>query len=438
MKNSLVRLFLIVAVFACALSAHAAGPLLMQTPTLSKTHIAFSYAGDLWLVAREGGEARLLTSGEGTKTDPVFSPDGSMIAFSGDYDGNVDVYVMSSAGGVPRRLTHHPAVDEVVGWSPDGKSVLFRSTRNSYSRFNRLFTVSLEGGLPHELPLPTAEFGAFAPDGKHIAYVPVDNNRRLSAIGWKRYRGGKASRVWIANLADLNLDQVPRETSNDGNPMWAGGKVYFLSDRNGPFTLYSYDPKDKKVEQALASNGEDIKSASAGPGAIVYEQFGSLNLFDPATGKSKAVAVTVPADLPNVRPHFKKVDNEIASATLSPSGARAVFEAHGEVLTAPAEKGDIRNLTNTPGVMERDPSWSPDGKWIAYFSDESGEYQLYLKNPDGMGEARKISLGTPASFYYEPIWSPDSKKIAFSDKRLNIWYHRSGQGHAGKDRYRYL
>lgn len=422
MKNSLVRLLLIVAVFAGAPSAHAAGPLLMQKPTLSKTHIAFSYAGDLWLVAREGGEARLLTSGEGTKTDPVFSPDGSMIAFSGDYDGNVDVYVMPSAGGVPRRLTHHPAVDEVVGWSSDGKSVLFRSTRNSYSRFNRLFTVSLEGGLPHELPLPTAEFGAFSPDGKHIAYVPVDNTRRLSAIGWKRYRGGKASRVWIANLTDLNLDQVPRETSNDGNPMWVGGKVYFLSDRNGPFTLFSYDPKDKKVEQTLASNGADIKSASAGPGAIVYEQFGSLNLFDPATGKSKTVAVTVPADLPNVRPHFKKVDSEIASATLSPSGARAVFEAHGEVLTAPAEKGDIRNLTNTPGVMERDPSWSPDGKWIAYFSDESGEYKLCLKNPDGMGEARKISLGTPASFYYQPIWSPDSKKIVFSDKRLNIWY----------------
>ena len=422
MNNSLAGLFLIAAAFCCALSAHASGPLLMQKPTLSKTHIAFSYAGDLWLVSREGGEARLLTSGEGTKTGPVFSPDGSMIAFSGDYDGNVDVYVMPSEGGVPRRLTHHPAVDEVLGWSPDGKSVLFRSTRNSYSRFNRLFTVSLEGGLPRELPLPTAEFGAFSPDGKHIAYVPVDNNNRLSAIAWKRYRGGKASRVWIANLGDLNLDQVPRETSNDGNPMWVGGKVYFLSDRNGPFALFSYDAKDKKVEQALASNGADIKSASAGPGAIVYEQFGSLNLFDPATGKSKAVAVTVPADLPNVRPHFKKVESEIASATLSPSGARAVFEAHGEVLTAPAEKGDIRNLTNTPGVMERDPSWSPDGKWVAYFSDESGEYQLFLKNPDGMGEARKISLGTPASFYYEPMWSPDSKKIAFSDKRLNIWY----------------
>jgi len=422
MKKSFSSFFLVVGLFVCALSAHAAGPLLMQKPTLSKTHIAFAYAGDLWLVAREGGEARLLTSGTGTKSDPVFSPDGSMIAFTGDYDGNVDVYVMPGGGGVPRRLTHHPAIDEVVGWAPDGKSVLFRSSRNSYSRFNRLFTVSLDGGLPHELPLPTAEFGALSSDGKHIAYVPVDNNRRLSAIGWKRYRGGKASRVWIANLADLNLDQVPRETSNDGNPMWVGNKVYFLSDRNGPFSLYAYDLKSKKVEQALPGNGADIKSASAGPGAIVYEQFGSLNLFDPATGKSKAVAVTVPADLPNVRPHFKKVENEIASATLSPSGARALFEAHGEVLAAPAEKGDIRNLTNTPGTMERDPAWSPDGKSVAYFSDESGEYQLFIKSPDGMSEPKKISLGNPPSFYYSPTWSPDSKKIAYTDKRLNLWY----------------
>ncbi len=416
--SSLVVIF----VFACAFPAHAAGPLLMQTPTLSKTHIAFAYAGDLWLVPREGGEARLLTSGNGTKSNPVFSPDGSMIAFTGDYDGNVDIYVMPSSGGVPKRLTYHPAVDEVVGWSADGKSILFRSARNSYSRFNRLFTVSLDGGLPHELPLPMAEGGAFSPDGKSIAYVPVDNNRRLSAIGWKRYRGGKASRVWIANLSDLNLEQIPRETSNDGNPMWVGGKIYFLSDRNGPFTLFAYDLKTKKVDQALQGNGADIKSAAAGPGAIVYEQFGSLNLFDPATGKSSAVSVTVAADLPNIRPHFKKVENEIAGAALSPSGARAVFEAHGEILTAPGEKGDIRNLSNTPGVMERDPAWSPDGKWVAYFSDESGEYQLFLKNPDGMGEAKKISLGSPASFYYDPIWSPDSKKIVFSDKRLSLWY----------------
>jgi tricorn protease len=420
--KKLTPLFVVLAVLGCALNSYAAGPLLMQKPTLSKTHIAFSYAGDLWLVSRDGGEAHLLTSGSGTKTDPVFSPDGSMIAFTGDYEGNVDVYVMPSSGGMPRRLTHHPGVDEVVGWTPDSKSILFRSRRNSYAGFNRLFTVPLDGGLPHELPLPMAEFGAFSPDGKHIAYVPVDNNRRLSAIGWKRYRGGKASRVWIANLSDLALDQVPRETSNDGNPIWFGNKVYFLSDRNGPFSLFVYDPRTKKSEPALAGNDADIKSASAGPGAIVYEQFGSLNLFDPATGKSKAVAVTVPADLPNLRPRFKKVESEIAEARLSPSGARAVFEAHGEILTVPGEKGDVRDLTNTPGTMERDPAWSPDGKWVAYFSDESGEYQLFLKNPDGLGEPRKISLGNPPSFYYQPAWSPDSKKIAFTDKRLNLWY----------------
>lgn len=421
MKRILVSSFVIAVVF-CAMSAWASGPLLLQTPTLSKTHIAFAYAGDLWLVPREGGEARLLTSGAGTKGGPVFSPDGSMIAFTGDYDGNVDVYVIPADGGVPKRLTHHPAVDEVVGWTPDGKQVLFRSARNSYSRFNRLFTVSLEGGLPHELPLPMAEFGSYSPDGKHIAYVPTDNNRRLAAIGWKRYRGGKASHIWITNLTDYNTEQLPHDTANDGTPMWVAGKVFFLSDRNGTFNLFAYDLRTKKVEQMIPGNGPDIKSASAGPGAIVYEQFGSLSLFDLATGKSKPINVTVPADLPNVRAHFKKVEREIENANISPSGARAVFEAHGEILTAPAEKGDVRNLTNTPGVMDRDPAWSPDGKLVAYFSDESGEYQLFLKNPDGMGEPRKISLGTPPSFYYSPTWSPDSKKIAYTDKRLNVWY----------------
>jgi tricorn protease len=421
-KFPALPLLFIFAVFSVT-NLHASAPLLLQKPTLSKTHIAFAYAGDLWLVPRQGGEARLLTSGSGTKSDPVFSPDGSMIAFTGDYDGNVDVYVMPSNGGVPRRLTHHPAVDEVIGWTPDGKQVLFRSTRNSYSnRFNRLFTVSLEGGLPHELPLPMAEFGSFSGDGKHIAYVPTDNTRRLSSIGWKRYRGGKASRIWVTGLADLSVDQLPHDLSNDGNPMWVGNKVYFLSDRSGAFSLFAYDLKSKKVEPTLPGNGVDIKSASAGPGAIIYEQFGSLNLFDLATGKSSPVAITVPSDLPNVRPHFKKVADEIAGGALSPSGARAVFEAHGEILTVPGEKGDIRNLTNTPGVMERDPAWSPDGKWVAYFSDESGEYQLFLKSPDGMSEPKKISLGNSPSFYYEPIWSPDSKKIAYTDKRLNLWY----------------
>ena len=431
MKKFFLLSSLLLIAIICAIPAHAAGPLLLQHPTLSKTHIAFAYAGDLWTVRREGGEAHLLTSGTGTKSGPVFSPDGTMIAFTGNYDGNFDVYVMPAEGGVPRRLTHHPGFDEVVGWTPDGKQVLFRSGRNSYSRFDRLFTVSLEGGLPHELPLPMAEFGSLSPDGKHIAYVPTDNNRPLWAIGWKRYRGGKASHIWIADLKDYEIEKVSQDASNDGTPMWIGNKVYFLSDRHGPLSLYAYDLKTKKVETALAA-ASDIKSASAGPGAIVLEQFGSLSLFDPATGKAKTVNVSVPADLPNVRPHFKKVEHEITAANLSPSGARAVFEAHGEILTAPAEKGDIRNLTNTPGVMERDPAWSPDGKWVAYFSDESGEYQLHIKSPDGMGEAKKFSLGTPASFYYSPVWSPDSKKVAYTDKRLNVWYVDMAKGAPAK------
>jgi tricorn protease len=350
-----------------------------------------------------------------------------MIAFSADYDGNVDVYVMPANGGMPKRLTHHPGVDEVLGWSPDGKQVLFRSSRNSYSRFNRLFTVSLDGGLPHELPLPMGEAGSYSSDAKSIAYVPTDNNRRLSAIGWKRYRGGKASQIWIANLSDYGIERVPRDVSNDGNPMWVGSKIYFLSDRSGPVGMYSYDLKSKKVETVLAADN-DIKSASAGPGGIVFEQFGSLSLLDLSTGKPKHLEISVPADLPKVMPHFKKVEEEIASADISPSGARAVFEAHGEILTAPAEKGDVRNLTNTPGVMERDPAWSPDGRSIAYFSDESGEYALHIKSPDGLGDAKKISLGTAASFYYNPVWSPDSKKIAYTDKRLNLWYVELAKG----------
>ena len=396
--------------------------LLLQRPTLSKTSIAFSFAGDLWIVPREGGEARLLTSGSGEKTDPKFSPDGGLIAFTGDYDGNVDVYVMPAEGGVPKRLTHHPAIDEVVGWTPDGKSVLFRSARNSYSRFNRLFTVSIDGGLPSELPLPMAEAGSFSADGKRIAYVPRSNFRRLSGIAWRRYRGGLAPQVWIAELDDSSIAEVPHETSQDWNPMWVGEKVYFISDRDGPASLYAYDLNSKKVEGILKSNGQDIKSASAGPGGIVYEQFGSVHLLATATGSEKVIDIRVPADLPSVRARFLKIANEIENFDLSPSGARAVFEAHGEILTVPAEKGDMRNLTNTTGVSERDPAWSPNGKWIAYFSDQSGEYELQLRTSDGMGEMKKIGLGNPPSFFYSPVWSPDSTKVAYHDKRLSLWY----------------
>lgn len=405
-------------VLATGALAQADKPLLLQKPTISRTQIAFVCAGDLWVAPREGGDARRLTTGTGIETDPLFSPDGSMIAFTGEYDGNVDVYAVSAAGGDPRRLTHHPGADVVAGWTIDGKSVLFRSGRNSYSRFARLFTISTEGGFPVELPLPMAFEGSFSADGSRLAYCPLP--RAFTA--WKRYRGGQTTAVWLAKLADSSVEKIPRDNSNDFNPMWVEGKVYFLSDRNGATTLFAYDPASKKVSQVVRNDGLDIKSASAGPGAIVYEQFGSLHLFDLKTDRAHKLDIRVAGDMVSVRPRFEKVASRITNAMLSPTGARAVFEARGEILTVPAEKGNARNLTRTPGAAERDPSWSPDGKWIAYFSDESGEYALHLRDQNGMGEPKKINLGNPPSFYYSPIWSPDSKKIAYTDKRLNLWY----------------
>lgn len=408
---------LIVLASAPAKTADSDGPFLLQKPALSQTRIVLVFAGDLWTVPREGGEAERLTSSPGFETNPLFSPDGSEIAFTGEYDGNVDVFVIPAAGGVPRRLTWHPAADTALGWTPDGKRVLFTSGRNAYSRFSELYTVGLDGGLEEKLPLPMGFEAAFSPDGKRIAYVPL--SRAFTA--WKRYRGGRATPVWIANLADSVIEKVPRENSNDFNPIWVGDKVYFLSDRDGAVSLFAYDLRSKKVSRAVENSGLDLKSASAGPGAIVYEQFGSLNLYDLRTGTTSRVPITVNGDMPEVRERFKAVGDSLEIAGLSPNAARAVFEAHGEIITLPAEKGDPRNLTNTTGVMERDPAWSPDGKTIAYFSDESGEYMLHLKPQSGAGETVRIALADKPSFYFSPRWSPDSKKIAYNDVHLAVW-----------------
>jgi len=419
--------------FFAVLALCAAEPkLLFQKPTLSATEIVFVYAGDLWIVGRDGGVAKRLTAGAGVETMPRFSPDGKEVAFTGEYDGNVDVFVVPSTGGVPKRLTWHPSRDETAGWTPDGKSILFASNRSSYSRFSRLFTLPREGGFPSELPLPMGAEGAYSPDGTRIAYVPLD--RAFSM--WKRYRGGRASAIWIARLSDSSIEKLPRDNSNDFSPIWVDDRVFFLSDRNGPVTLFSYDTRSKKLTEVIKNSGLDLKSANAGPGAIVYEQFGSIHLYDLKTGKSRVVEIQVTGDLPEVRSRFEKAATQIRHAALSPTGSRAVFEARGEIVTAPAEKGDIRNLTNTPGVHERNPAWSPDGARIAYFSDESGEYALHIRNQNGLGECQKIDLGT--SFFYNPAWSPDSTKIAYTDKRLNLWYVDLQNGkpvHVAKDRF---
>ncbi len=393
------------------------GPLVLRSPDINKTHIVFVYAGDLWTVPREGGEARRLTTGPGVEANPKYSPDGTQIAFTGEYDGNVDVYIVPAPGGVPRRLTWHPSADTTLGWTPDGRKILFTSDRTSYSRFSRLFTVSMDGGLEEELPLPMGYEGAYSADGSRIAYVPI---RRAFSV-WKRYRGGTTTPVWIATLSNSRIEKVPRDNSNDFNPMWAGGKVWFLSDRNGPVTLFSYDPGTKKVVPAVANTGLDLKSASAGPDAIVYEQFGSINIYDLRSGRTRSVSISVTGDFPEVRERRVKVGERLANAHLSPTAVRALFEARGEILTVPAEKGDARNLTNTAGVMERDPAWSPDGKSIAYFSDESGEYELHIQNQMGTGDPMKIALADKPGFYFSPTWSPDSKKIAYMDSHQTLW-----------------
>ncbi len=415
MRNWLCCAFLL----SFAVLAQAQKPLLLHKPAASASQLVFSYGDDLWSASREGGAAHPLTTGSGSKTDAAISPDGRWIAYSGTYDGNTDVYVMPAGGGVPTRLTFHPTVDDVIGWTPDSKQVLFGSPRNSYAGFARLFTIGLDGGLPHELPLPEGVMASFSPDGRQLAYVPVWNWQQGRA--WKRYRGGRTARIWIAKLADSSVVEIPRDNnSNDFQPLWVGEKIYFLSDRNGPVTMFVYDTRSKKVDQVLPAT-TDIKSASAGPGEIVYEQLGSLHRLDLRSGKSAPIAIELAGDLPGLRPHFEKVADAIENYNLSPTGVRAIFEAHGDIFTVPAEKGDIRNLTNSNSVAERDPSWSPDGKWIAYYSDESGEYALHVRSQDGT-QVKKFGLGEPPSFFYEPKWSPDSKKISYYDKRLNLWY----------------
>jgi tricorn protease len=403
-------------------------PLLMQGPTLNASSIVFAYGGELWSVSREGGAARQLTSGVGQKSNPHFSPDGKWIAFTAQYGGNLNVYLMAAEGGEARQLTFGRGPDTAEGWTPDGKSVLFRSSLKSYSiRFEQLFTISAEGGATHEVPLPMGYQGSYSSDGTHLAYTPLP--REIFFLGgglvhafWAHYRGGLASQVWIANLADSGTVKVPHENASDFNPMWVGDKVYFLSARTEPVTLYAYQTGTKAVSRVIENHGADLMSASAGPGAIVYEQFGSLHLFDLASGREHEVRVDIRGDFPEVRTHFENVAENVLSANISPTGTRAVFEAHGEIITVPAEKGDARNLTNSPAIADRSPAWSPNGKFIAYFSDASGEYALHIKSQDGMGKAREIGLGNAPSYFFGTTWSPDSRKITYTDKHLNLWY----------------
>jgi tricorn protease len=399
--------------------AAASPPLLLRRPSLSATRIAFDHAGEIWTVPRDGGQAQPIVVGQGRNSRPIFSPDGQWIAFTGAYDANTDVYVVAAGGGQPRRLTWHPGVDEAVGWTPDGKSVLFRSQRASPRDLAQLWTIPAAGGAPAPLPLPSGDEASFSPDGGHLAYTPFYQWQPA----WKHYRGGQTARIWIADLADSHIDRIPRANSNDKDPMWVGGSVYFLSDRDGPVGLYAYDVASRAVRTVVANpGGFDIQSASAGPGGIVFDQFGALKLLDLASGQTHRVSVSIAAELPQTRARFMALRPEaILHAAITPTGRRVLIEAQGEILSVPAEKGDARNLTQSPGVADRDPAASPDGKQVAWLSDDGGEYALRIRAADGLGPIRTVALGQPGSFFYQPRWSPDGTKIVLHDKRLNLW-----------------
>jgi tricorn protease len=394
--------------------------LMLSEPAVSAEHVAFTYAGDLWIAGHEGSGVRRITTHKGVEFSPRFSPDGRTLAFSAQYDGNMDVYVVPVEGGVPTRLTWHPYYDVVQDFTVDGSAVLFTSGRKSYTgRHLQLYTVSLDGDFPEKLPIPTAFKASYSPDGSKIAYTPL-----YEAFNqWKNYRGGTATRIWIIDMADYSVVQIPQPEGrcNDTDPMWIGDRVYFRSDRNGEFNLFSFDPASGAVQQLTDHDDFPIVNASAGSGLIVYEQAGYLHLFNLASGESSPVPIQIATDLMEVRPRYVDGTRFIRSYAISPSGARAVFEFRGEIVTVPKEKGDYRNITESPAVHERSPVWSPDGMWIAYFSDESGEYALHIAPQDGKGEVRKISLDG-AGFYDYPRWSPDGEKISFTDNSRSLYW----------------
>ena len=400
-------------------SAVAGDTRLLAQPAVSADHVAFVYAGDLWSATLTGADVRRLTTSEGDVVSPAFAPDGQTIAFSADYDGNTDVYIVPVAGGAPKRLTWHPGADVVQGFTPDGRHVLFTSARNVFTnRFTQLFTVPAGGGVESPLPIPHAARAAYSPDGRRIAYNPLPP----AFAEWKRYRGGRVSTINVFDVQTHAVEAVaqPATRANDADPMWIGDTLYFRSDRDGEFNLYAYDSA-KQVRQLTRHHDFPVLNAAAGGGHIVYEQAGYLHLLDPPTGASRKLTFAVPSDLRETRERFVRGSKWIRSAALSPSGARAAFEFRGDIVTVPAEKGDVRNLTASPGVHERAPVWSPDGTSVAFFSDQSGENQLVVAPQDGKGAPKAYAV-EGHGFYEHPVWAPDAQRLSYVDNSQSVYW----------------
>ncbi len=394
---------------------------MLQYPDVSATHITFTYGGDVWIVAKEGGTAYKLTSAKGTELLARFSPDGKQIAFSGNYNGNVDVYVMPSMGGLPKRITYHGMPDRLIDWYPDGKSLLFASSRESgKQRFSQFYKVSKDGGLPEKLPLSYAEFGVISPDGKKIAYTPISTAFRT----WKRYQGGMAADIFVYDFENQSAENITNNVANDELPMWYGNKIYFLSDRgdNKRNNIWSYDLSTKQTKQVTNFSDFDIHFPSIGNNEIVFEAGGLLYLLDLTTEKYREVKINVVTDESTLMARNVNVEKMIQNFSLSYNGNRTLFEARGEIFSVPTENGPVINLTQSSGVAERFPAYSPNGKYAAYFSDRSGEYELTVRDLEKPSQEKTLtSLGE--GYRYKLFWSPNSKSLAFIDQSMTIFIY---------------
>jgi tricorn protease len=409
-------------------SLYAQGTQLLRQPTVSSNNIVFVYANDLWKVDRNGGEAIRLTTNEGYESLPHFSPDEKWIAFTGQYDGNTDVYVIPSEGGSPKRLTWHPGGDFVQGWTPEGE-VMFRSSRKGHpTQTNKFYKIGLEGGLPKDIDIPRVAYGEISPDGKLIAYVPI--------IGWdsewRNYRGGQAMPIWIVDMETKDLMRTPQpDKERHLDPVWFHNKVYYLSERDYASNIWSFDPITKAEEQITFHKKFDIKSLDACEDAIVYEQGGYLHLITGNSNEAQQLNIEVKGDMNFARVRWEDVPaNKLTNPNISPNGKRAIFEFRGEIFTIPKEDGSWRNITNTPGIADRSPIWSPKGNQIAWFSDQSGEYTLMIADQFGQN-VKEFELPNP-TFYFQPDWSPDGKYIAYTDTDYNIWIVNVENGNAIK------
>jgi len=404
---------------------------MMRFPDVSKDKIAFYYGGDLWLAGTSGGVAHRITTHPGRELFPKFSPDGKWLAFTGQYDGNFNVYVMPAEGGQPKQLTFNqgsaqPLSDrmgvhnEVVAWTPDSKRIVFISRRDATNGWiKRQYTISIDGGLPEPLPMDQGGVASFSADGSKIAYNQIFRNFRT----WKRYTGGMAQVITIYDLKNNTSEDLPHTEWTDTFPMWHGNTIYFTSDRGQDHRLniYSYDLGSKQVEQLTHYTDFDVMWPSLGPDSIIYENGGYLYLFDLQSKQPKKLTIYLPGETDQRLKHWASVAKLVTDFDISPDGKRAVIAARGDVFTVPAKEGSIRNLTHSPGVREKSVAWSPDGKYIAYVSDRSGEDELFIVPQDGLGKEQQITSGYKG-FKYPPSWSPDSKKLAWSDKDLTLWY----------------